>query len=263
MNKHFTLFLTVFAIFAFAGCEEVGEQDNFPSNQIWYTSTDDQIVTPYAPDVFGANIVSNTYENGNGVITFDGDVTAIGRLAFSDCENLDSIIFGEKVTSIGEMAFAYTHLATITIPQGVTSISAAAFSYCSNLEGFNSKYASEDGRCLVIDGILHSFAPAGLTEYTIPQGISSIGVSAFLACYQLTKVTIPKSVTSIGNLAFGFCASLESVYCKPTTPPSGGSDIFQSNASGYKIYVPTNSVEAYKTAAGWNIYANHIVGYDF
>lgn len=39
--------------------------------------------------------------------------------------------------------------------------------------------------------------------------------------------------------------------------------MFDNNASGCKIYVPTESVEAYKTAKYWNSYASSIVGYDF
>ena len=38
---------------------------------------------------------------------------------------------------------------------------------------------------------------------------------------------------------------------------------FDYNASERKIYVPRGSVEAYKSAAGWNEYADDIVGYDF
>ena len=39
--------------------------------------------------------------------------------------------------------------------------------------------------------------------------------------------------------------------------------MFSNNASGRKIYVPTESVEAYKSADGWSKYADDIVGYDF
>lgn len=49
---------------------------------ITYTSTDGKIVTPYKTDGFGANIVSNTYQNGKGVITFDKNITSIGPQAF-------------------------------------------------------------------------------------------------------------------------------------------------------------------------------------
>ena len=51
-------------------------------NEIWYTSSDGRIITPYNKDAFGVNIVSNVYENGKGVITFDSNVTEIGYQAF-------------------------------------------------------------------------------------------------------------------------------------------------------------------------------------
>ena len=70
-------------------------------------------------------------------------------------------------------------------------------------------------------------------------------------------------VTSIGETAFGSCCRLASVYCKPTTPPTGGSAMFDNNAANRKIYVPAASVEAYKAADGWSDYADAIVGYEF
>ena len=39
--------------------------------------------------------------------------------------------------------------------------------------------------------------------------------------------------------------------------------MFSWNASGRKIYVPTASVSAYKSAKYWNGFASIIVGYDF
>ena len=51
-------------------------------NEIWYTSSDGNIVNPTEPGGFDANIVSNTYENGKGVITFDGEVTRIDMYYF-------------------------------------------------------------------------------------------------------------------------------------------------------------------------------------
>ena len=152
---------------------------------------------------------------------------------------------------------------TVVISSGVTSIGSGAFLGCESLSEFYGKFASEDKRCLIVDGVLNSFAPAGLTEYTIPNSVTSIGKSAFSSCTSLTSVTIPDSVTSIGEGAFCYCTSLTSVYCKPTTPPSGGNSIFYDNASGRKIYVPAESVDTYKARYSWRYYANDIVGYDF
>ena len=289
------------------------EEPSLPTpanNEIWYTSSDGAVVTPYAADVFGANIVSNTYENGKGVITFDGEVTSIGKHAFVDCISLTSITIPDSVTSIGYSAFSScTSLTSVTIPDSVTSIGNFAFASCgsltsitipdsvtsigdsafyecssltnvtipdsvteignrafyecSSLKAFYGKFASSDNRCLIVDGVLNSFAPAGLTEYTIPDSVTSIGVIAFTGCSSLTSVTIPDSVTSIGDFAFYNCTSLTSVYCKPTTPPTGGNLMFNNNASDIKIYVPAGSVSAYKSASGWSDYASDIEGYEF
>ena len=51
----------------------------------------------------------------------------------------------------------------------------------------------------------------GLTSITIPDSVTSIGVSAFYDCTGLTSVTIPDSVTSIGTDAFHNCTSLTSI----------------------------------------------------
>ena len=184
-----------------------------------------------------------SYKSNNGyfIITFKGDLTEIGAYAFSGCDRLESVI----------------------LPNGLTTIGEGVFEGCSALKKFKGKFASEDGRALIVDKVLKSFAPAGLTEYTIPDIVTTIGDSAFSDCTSLTSITISDSVTTIGCDAFAYCRSLTSVYCKATTPPAGSSDMFYGNASGRKIYVPMESVEAYRSAEGWCNYANSIVGYDF
>ena len=102
-----------------------------------------------------------------------------------------------------------------------------------------------------------------ITSIILPESLESIKSDAFSNCSALTSITIPDSVTTIGYSAFEYCSSLTSVYCKATTPPSLGSDVFYGNGSGRKIYVPVGSANAYKIATGWNEYAFDIVGYDF
>ncbi len=352
--------------------------DKPQANMIWYTSTDGNVVTPNATDVFGANIVSNTYENGKGIIIFDGDVTKIGENAFYLCENLASITLPEGITSIGTMAmdtctnlsgivipnsvvtigdhafndcfnlsnvvigenvttisaWAFSDcvaLTSVTIPDSVSIIGEGAFGACYGLERFESSNVSADGRCLILDGVLKAFAPAGLTEYSIPEGVTSIemytfqklehltsihfpagltdickgafefcsgltsistagtdvknihydaftdcyglvelnldGVetiqnAAFTRCYSLLSITIPESVTHIGSWAFGECDNLTSVYFESPTPPFMDYDVFVVPKE-LSIYVPTESVEAYKSATYWGIHTDSIYPYNF
>jgi len=50
-----------------------------------------------------------------------------------------------------------------------------------------------------------------IKEFTIPDGVASIGERAFQGCSSLTSITIPNSVTSIGDYAFWGCSSLASI----------------------------------------------------
>ena len=81
------------------------EPEPVPNNEIWYTSSDGNIVTPFDAKVL-PTIVSNTYNNGKGVIKFATDVTSTGDFAFYDCAGLTSIDIPNSVTSIGSSAFS-------------------------------------------------------------------------------------------------------------------------------------------------------------
>ena len=155
-----------------------------PYNTIYYTTSDGKTTTPGMD-----NIVENTYTDGQGIITFS-----------------------EAVTTIGENAFwGRSRLTSITLPESLTTIGECAFTWCSRLTSFSGKSASSDHRCLIVDGKLVAFAPSGLTAYTIPDGVTTIGEHAFFHCSNLTSVTILDGVTTIGNNAFEGCRSLTSI----------------------------------------------------
>ena len=144
--------------------------------------------------------------------TVPAGVTAIANFAFFTCIELDTITISAGVTSIGEYAFDDCQtLNTVTIPGSLTTIGKMAFSGCISLEKFKGELASEDGRYFVINDTLRAFAPSGLSEYAIPEGVAAIGTYAFSNCKGLKTVTIPNSVAAIDSFAFCQCDSLASV----------------------------------------------------
>ena len=113
-----------------------------------------------------------------------------------------------------------------------------------------------DNRTTEINGYAFGYC-SSLTSITIPSSVTSIGHYAFRYCDSLTSITIPSSVTSIGDSAFEGCSSLTSITINATTPPTlGSSGTIPSNVTN--IYVPAESVEAYKAASGWSSYSSKI-----
>ena len=172
------------------------------NNEIWYTSSTGQVVEPYSHGFGGCNIISNTYENGMGIIKFDNDVTSFGGANFLECSSLTSINIPASVTSIGgQVFFRCSSLTFLNIPASVTSIGRYAFYGCSSLTSIN-----------------------------IPAAVTSIEGYAFCVCSSLTSVNIPAAVTSIGESAFHGCSSLTSIILNSNAIASGVSgtiyDIF-------------------------------------
>lgn len=260
------------------------------NKQILYTSLDNKVVTPHRPNFGGANIVSNEYKDGMGVITFDKDVTEIGFGAFWECESLTAIKIPYTVYSIEEGAFGgceslmYINLNNVTtirvtafdscisltnihIPDNVTTLESGAFTN-NNIKVFTGKFAGRDVSTTVYERYLLDESTHTLLGYANDSGtefttdVLHIGRLAFSGCDKLTSITM-NNVFSIGESAFSGCNALKSVYCNKTSVPTGGKDMFHDTSDDLVIYVPVNSVNDYKNAEYWSDYADRIVGYNF
>ncbi len=182
-----------------------------PYNEIWYTSSDGKVITPRSVD-FNTTIKSNIYENGKGVITFDDDVTRIGEEAFRLKSKLTSISLPNSVVTIAYEAFCYCSGLTgdMTIPESVSKIEERAFMGC-NISSFKGKFASSDGRLLVVANEAVAFAPKGIESYTFPAGVTKLGDWLIYGCHGLKSLVIPSTVKSIGEYAVYNCSKLEDV----------------------------------------------------
>lgn len=232
------------------------------NNEIWYTSSDGNIVTPHIPStdteiyVFGANLVSNTYSNGYGVMSFDGDVTHINT-AFKGKTTLTWISLPSTVTEIGLEAFRNcTYLQSIVAPPAYDfnyGFSSFAFSGCLRLESIDLNGVTVLPYCCFNDC-------ESLTDIVLPSTLTKINDWVF-GHSGLEKVTIPSSVIEIGMSAFNFCTDLSEVIVNCTVPPTLGINAFNNTSPNLLIKVPASSLNDYLTAPGWSDYANRIVGY--
>lgn len=63
---------------------------------------------------------------------------------------------------------------------------------------------------IIENGVLTNYTGPG-GDVVIPDGVTSIGCSAFECCNNLSSVIIPDSVTSIGMKAFRDCQNLKRI----------------------------------------------------
>lgn len=102
LRKLFTLILCLVAAISLTHAQ-------CPSDEIWYTTADGRTISFDAD-----NLVSNSYNNGRGVLKFRNSVTSIGEGAFEGCNSLTSITIPENVTWIGDNALNCYNLESIT-----------------------------------------------------------------------------------------------------------------------------------------------------
>ena len=230
-------------------------------------------------------------------VTIPNSVTSIGSVAFSGCTGLTSITIPNSVTSIGSGAFngcdglkTVINLSNLTFSKGSTDYGYIAryadkvynanngsiegdyifgkpndistlILYLGNeteltlpadykgesyVIGDNAFYGNKTITNITIPnsvtsiGICAFSGCTGLTSVTIPNSVASIGDGAFYNCEGLTSVTIPNSVTSIGNNAFSGCSGLTSITI-PNSVTSIGNNAF-SGCSGLTSITIPNSV---------------------
>ena len=80
-------------------------------------------------------------------------------------------------------------------------------------------------------------AYSDVVNFIIPDGVTSIGASAFEGCTKLVDITIPSSITSIGHDAFAYCSNLTSITI-PNSVTSIGNSAFYGCSKLTSITIP-------------------------
>ncbi|MBQ7855762.1 MAG: leucine-rich repeat protein [Alistipes sp.] len=219
---------------------------NVPGDELWYTTCDNKKITKAnrlgatLDAKFAKTVLSHTYENGKGVVKFDGDVTRLLSSAFLGNATLETVALPNTIRSFADDVFSECPaLKHIVLPDdlgtsssGVTNYVTFAYiaRYCPKLEGIygNDNYTTEDNRCFVFynknsaNYMLDVVAGAGLTEYTIPEHIAGVQNYAFSGAKEMTTVYIPGEKTNVNRTTFEGCDKLEAVYGPRTTSDHKG-----------------------------------------
>ena len=204
-----------------------------------------------------------------------GNITSLGGNTFRDCKNLTNINLPDSITSIGDYCFNGSSIKYDVTGklQNITTIGGNSITNGPSITGELSlpKLSSIGGgafgytnitKILNLGNIVSlpdSFKSCKkLVEVNLPDSLTTLDNYAFNICSALVKIELPATLQSIGREAFSYCSSLVKVKCLASVPPTLSSNVFLSANSNLKIYVPDDSVEAYKVATNWSDYATKI-----
>lgn len=131
--KNIMIFAAALLVFAACSKDEDGNSGNsIKNNEIKYVSASHEVIEPtdgYGENLdFGAEIISNTYKNNEGTITFNGKVTRIPHSSFRTSD-LVAITLPNSIERIEGWAFRWSGLLSVVIPANVSYIGDSAFGY--------------------------------------------------------------------------------------------------------------------------------------
>lgn len=150
-----------------------------------------------------------------------------------------------NVVSIGEYAFSYSSITSISLPNSITTIGIEAFSSCQKIRSINIPNS-------VTRIESKAFAEChSLLMAIIPSSVTFIGSSAFSGCYALAPITIPNSVTTIESGAFKRVANI--IYSGSASGSPWGARSVNGYVDGYFVYndaSKTQLLACFTTASG-------------
>lgn len=210
--------------------------------------------------------------NGNGAGTFAKckslktvnlplTMKTIGALSFYQCSSLDSINI-EHIEIFGFGAFSGCSSLHIDASNLSNMVSVSKWAF-HNIDVYGTLHADKLTTLGGLDYENGGFQGTNIEKITSLGQITSIpsgynyNFGWFMGCKKLRLVVLPQTLTNLGTYSFAKCTSLESVILNAITPPTLGTGVL-SETNNCPIYVPDESVTAYREASGWSAYADRI-----
>lgn len=182
-------------------------------------------------------------------------VTALGTYAFRDCRALESITLPSGITSISDYSLYNCYsLKCVAFPSGVTAVGQNALYYCYTLDRVSLPQS------VTALGSNAFYANNCLATTAIPSGLTTLSTGQFRNSNSISSMTVPSSVTSIGASVFYACYGLAEVHIKRSAPPTLSSSAFTNLPADCTVYVPSASLNTYKSASNWSNFASQMAG---
>ena len=182
-----------------------------------------------------------------------GGLENIESYAFEYCLGLENISLPNSLMTIGQNAFYNTQWYK-NQPNGGVYVGNVFYKYKGDIPQ-NTSFVIKEGTVSISP---YAFVKENyhedysLVSVSIPNSVKVIGEGVFYRCRALTSIVIPAGVTTIETLAFDYCKALKSVTCEAVIPPAlSGSVFLFTPIADATLYVPAESIEAYKTATEW------------
>lgn len=211
----------------------------------------------YLPNLTG-NLDGGQFGLGAQIrkVTSLGSITSM-KETFGGNKLLEMCILPDTLTKLSGGVFSgCSNLRTLVLKQeNIILLSSSVFLNCTNLQIEidlpNLSTLDKDGESC--------FANSGITKVLNLGATSIYQNNMFKDCKNLTYVNLPSTTTTVGYNVFNGCSNLETLIVNATTPPTLGHATFWG-CDKMTIYVPDDSVDAYKAATGWVGYASRIKG---